>query len=126
MDLVLSHQLLVKFRPALFLALPLILSAYTHLWNPVGFPAIWVVEGQYMQRAMQVLEGEGLHEPRSISAHFYDHPFFGQLSLAGMLAVTDYPPDAFMPISSIVDASQAQKWVAKTYLFSLQTHQPNF
>jgi hypothetical protein len=46
-----------------------------------------------MQRAMQVLEGEGLHEPTSIFAHFYDHPFFGQLFLAGMLAVTDYPPD---------------------------------
>jgi dolichyl-phosphate-mannose--protein O-mannosyl transferase len=88
----LSHQLLVRFKPALFLALPLILSAYTHLWNPAGFPAIWVVEGQYMQRAMQVLEGEGLHEPRSFFAHFYDHPFFGQLFLAGMLAAADYPP----------------------------------
>jgi hypothetical protein len=61
-----------RLRPTLFLALPLILSAYTDLWNPVGFPAIWVVEGQYMQRAMQVLEGEGIHEPRSISA-LYDH-----------------------------------------------------
>jgi hypothetical protein len=44
-----------------------------------------------MQRAMQVLEGEGLHEPRNIFAHFYDHPFFGQLFLAGMLAAVDYP-----------------------------------
>lgn len=44
-----------------------------------------------MQRAMQVLEGEGLHEPRNIFAHFYDHPFFGQIFLAGMLATTDYP-----------------------------------
>jgi hypothetical protein len=86
-----SYKVLGRFRPTLFLALPLILSAYTHLWNPVGFPAIWVVEGQYMQRAMQVLEGEGLHEPRNIFAHFYDHPFFGQLFLAGMLAAVDYP-----------------------------------
>jgi hypothetical protein len=44
-----------------------------------------------MQRAMQVLEGEGLHKPRNIFAHFYDHPFFGQIFLAGMLAATDYP-----------------------------------
>jgi hypothetical protein len=101
MDLVLSHQLLVRFRPALFLALPLILSAYTHLWNPVGFPAIWVVEGQYMQRALQVLEGEGLHEPRSIFVHFYDHPFFGQLFLAGMLAATNYPSSHSSDVSSI-------------------------
>jgi hypothetical protein len=79
----------------------LILSAYTHLWNPIGFPAIWVVEGQYMQRAMQVLEGEGLHEPRSIFAHFYDHPFFGQLFLAGMLAATDFPPVHSSDTSSI-------------------------
>jgi hypothetical protein len=86
-----SYKVLGRFRPTLFLALPLILSAYTHLWNPVGFPSIWVVEGQYMQRAMQVLEGEGLHEPRSIFAHFYDHPFFGQLFLAGLLAAVDYP-----------------------------------
>lgn len=94
-----SYKVLGRFRPALFLAIPLILSAFTHLWNPIGFPAIWVVEGQHMQRAMQVLEGEGLHEPRSIFAHFYDHPFFGQLFLAGMLAVTDYPPDMSTSVS---------------------------
>jgi hypothetical protein len=100
-----SYKVLGRFRPTLFLALPLILSAYTHLWNPVGFPAIWVVEGQYMQRAMQVLEGEGLHEPRSIFAHFYDHPFFGQLFLAGMLSAVDYPQihssDVSVSVSSI-------------------------
>jgi 4-amino-4-deoxy-L-arabinose transferase-like glycosyltransferase len=50
-----------------------------------------------MQRAMQVLEGEGLHEPRNIFAHFYDHPFFGQIFLAGMLAVTGYPSSLPMP-----------------------------
>jgi 4-amino-4-deoxy-L-arabinose transferase-like glycosyltransferase len=52
-----------------------------------------------MQRAMQVLEGEGLHEPRSIFTHFYDHPFFGQLFLAGILAVTNYPPDTSTSVS---------------------------
>jgi hypothetical protein len=90
MDLLIFCKLLGRSSPVLFIALPLILSAYTHLWNPIGFPAVWVVEGQYMQRAMQVFEGEGLHEPRNIFAHFYDHPFFGQIFLAGMLAATDY------------------------------------
>src|ERR671915_2386634 len=99
MDLLMSHKMIARIRPTLFLALPLILSSFTHLWNPIGFPAMWVVEGQYMQRAMQVLEGEGLHEPRSFFAHFYDHPFFGQLFLAGMLALTNYPPDMSTPIS---------------------------
>ena len=91
MDLLIFCKILGRSSPVLFIALPLILSAYTHLWNPIGFPAVWVVEGQYMQRAIQVLEGEGLHEPRNIFAHFYDHPFFGQIFLAGMLAATDYP-----------------------------------
>jgi hypothetical protein len=50
---------------------------------------------------MQVLEGEGIHEPRSISAHFYDHPFFGQLFLAVMLAATNYPPIHSSDVSSI-------------------------
>jgi hypothetical protein len=67
------------------------LSLFTHLWNPIGFPAFWVVEAQYMQRAMHVLEGYGLHEPRGFYEHFYDHPFFGQIFLAGMLKATDYP-----------------------------------
>jgi hypothetical protein len=99
MNLIMSYKVPGRFKPALFLAIPLILSAFTHLWNPIGFPGIWVVEGQYMQRAMQVLEGEGLHEPRSFFAHFYDHPFFGQLFLAGMLALTNYPPDMSTSIS---------------------------
>ena len=99
MNLIMSYKVPGRLKPALFLAIPLILSAFTHLWNPIGFPGIWVVEGQYMQRAMQVLEGEGLHEPRSFFAHFYDHPFFGQLFLAGMLALTNYPPDMSTSIS---------------------------
>ena len=111
-----SYKALGRFRPTLFLALPLILSAYTHLWNPVGFPAIWVVEGQYMQRAMQVLEGEGLHEPRSIFAHFYDHPFFGQLFLAGMLAATDYPPVHSSDVSISVNSIEALYIVPKLFM----------
>jgi hypothetical protein len=50
-----------------------------------------------MQRVMRVLEGEGLHKPRNIFAHFYDHTFFGQIFLAGMLAATDYPSSLPMP-----------------------------
>jgi hypothetical protein len=96
--------------------MPLILSAYTHLWNPVGFPAIWLVEEQYMQRAMQVLEGEGLHEPRSVFAHFYDHPFFGQLFLAGMLAATDYPPVHSSDVSISVNSIEALYIVPRLFM----------
>ena len=69
-----------------FLIIPLILSAFTHLWNPVGFPDIFYDEGIYMYRAMNVLAGQG---PQTNSYH--DHPFFGQIFLAGALSTIGYP-----------------------------------
>jgi hypothetical protein len=96
-DLALTIHALLSFKRAgkvpniVLIAIPLTLSLFTHLWNPIGFPAFWVVEAQYMQRAMHVLEGYGVHEPRSFYEHFYDHPFFGQIFLAGMLKAIDYP-----------------------------------
>jgi hypothetical protein len=79
------------FFSLISLAIPLILSAFTHLWNPIGFPAIWVVEGQYMDRAMHLLQGLGLHGTHSISPHPYDHPFFGQMILATIFKIIGYP-----------------------------------
>jgi hypothetical protein len=75
----------------LHIVIPLILSSFTHLWNPIGFPAIWVVEGQYMQRAMSVLDGFDLNESEDINPRLYDHPFFGQFFLAGVFAMIGYP-----------------------------------
>ena len=66
--------------------IPLALSAYTHLWNPVGFPNLFYDEGVYIRRAMHVMEGLGPQE-----AYYYDHPFFGQIFLGGMLTIIDYP-----------------------------------
>jgi hypothetical protein len=68
------------------LLIPLVLSAFTHLWNPVGFPDIFYDEGVYMYRAMNVLAGLG---PQTNTYH--DHPFFGQFFLAGALSLTGYP-----------------------------------
>ena len=62
------------------------LSAFTHIWNVAGFPDIFFDEGVYMRRAMHVLNGLGPQE-----GSFYDHPFFGQIFLAGILAVIGYP-----------------------------------
>ena len=54
----------------LFLVIPIALSAFTHLWNPIGFPFVHGDEGHYLRRAMHVLEGLGPQE-----ADFrYDHP----------------------------------------------------
>src|SRR5215210_6637499 len=69
----------------LLVLLPLALSAYTHLWNPAGFPNIFYDEGVYMRRAMHVMEGLGPQE-----AYYYDHPFFGQIFLGGILKIIGY------------------------------------
>jgi dolichyl-phosphate-mannose-protein mannosyltransferase len=70
----------------LAILLPIILSAFTHLWNPAGFPDTFYDEGVYMRRAMHVLSGAGPQE-----GFFYDHPYFGQLFLAGVLKAIGYP-----------------------------------
>jgi Dolichyl-phosphate-mannose-protein mannosyltransferase len=54
--------------------------------NTSGFPAIFTDEGYYMGRALRILHGIGLQE-----FSFYDHPYFGQLFLAGTLCLIGYP-----------------------------------
>jgi hypothetical protein len=76
----------INQKSIVFLAIPLILSAFTHLWNPVGFPDLFYDEGIYMYRTMHVLSGEGLQ-----TGSFYDHPFFGQMFLAGVLSMIGFP-----------------------------------
>jgi Dolichyl-phosphate-mannose-protein mannosyltransferase len=88
-------------RPVFLVVIPLILSSFTHLWNPIGFPAVWVVEGQYMQRSMSVLDGFNLEESKDINPRPYDHPFFGQIFLAGVFAMIGYPEVFVMNIPSI-------------------------
>jgi hypothetical protein len=62
---------------------------------------VWVVEGQYMHRTMQVLEGLGHHQKQSnIYPHPYDHPYFGQYFLAGMLAMLGYPESLHLSSST--------------------------
>ena len=71
--------------------IPLALSAFTHLWNPVGFPVFHVDEGHYMRRAMQVLQGLGPQESKITYDYGYDHPYFGQIFLAAVLSLINYP-----------------------------------
>ena len=75
----------------IFIIVPLSLSAFTHLWNPVGFPAIYIDESHYLRRALQVLEGQGPQESLEVYDHPYDHPYFGQIYLAGLFALINYP-----------------------------------
>jgi hypothetical protein len=77
------------------LAIPIVLSAFTHLWNPIGFPGIHIDEGHYMRKAIYVLEGLGLQESPEDVLHNYDsiytHPYFGQLFLAAIFSIIGYP-----------------------------------
>ncbi|MDQ4073865.1 MAG: PQQ-dependent sugar dehydrogenase, partial [Thermoproteota archaeon] len=66
------------------------LPAFTHLWNPTHFPAIYIDENHYMRRAVQVMGGMGPQESILIYDHPYDHPYFGQVFLAFMLKLAGY------------------------------------
>ena len=81
----------------LLLIATLALSAFTHLWNPTGFPDVFYDEGIYMRRAMHVLEGLGPQERT-----FYDHPYFGQLFLASVFWLSGYP-DSVNPVIQAAD-----------------------
>ena len=93
----LAYRTKLKHNYIFVLAIPLALSAFTHIWNPIGFPAIHPDEGTYMRRAMYSLEGLGVHDPSSQFDHTqdstssYDHPFFGQIFLASIFKIIGYP-----------------------------------
>jgi hypothetical protein len=70
-----------------FIITPLILSAYTHLWNPLGFPVSPSYdENIYLRRTMNILDNLGPQE-----SQLYDHPYFLQIFLGGILRLIGYP-----------------------------------
>ncbi len=87
-----------KIYYAILILLPVALSVFTHMWNPVGFPMIYIDEDHYMRRAIQVIEGEGPQESISIYDHPYDHPYFGQIFLAFLLKLTGYSNILDLPV----------------------------
>lgn len=90
-----SFQRMRYHHKSNFLVLvPLALSIFTHLWNPIGFPYFHGDEGHYLRRALHTLEGLGPQEQRNTTWSFerpYDHPYFGQLFLGSVFGVIDYP-----------------------------------
>ena len=79
------------------ICIPLVLSAFTHLFNSTGFPCVSFDEAIYVRRALHVLEGLGPQDPSSRFDHgqetnsSYDHPHFGQIFLAGIFQIIGYP-----------------------------------
>ncbi len=66
--------------------IPLFLACVIHLVNPVGFPDVFFDEGIHMRRAMNTIDTGNPQE-----SYLYDHPYFGQIILAGVLQITNYP-----------------------------------
>jgi hypothetical protein len=84
-------------KKILLILIPLVLAAFTHLWNVTGFPSFHPDEGVYIRRALHIVAGLGLQDPSSKFDHSqqsttsYDHPYFGPLLLAGVFKVLGYP-----------------------------------
>ena len=89
-----------RLRYILLLTIPLSLSAFTHLWNPIGFPYFVGDEGHYIRRALYVLDQQDPQEGAR-----YDHPYFGQLFLAGIFKIIGYP-DSLNPVPGNVLSTQ--------------------
>src|SRR4249919_200283 len=68
------------------LLIPLALSIFTYLWNPLGVLELGYDESTYIGNAIHVLVA---HTPQEST--FYNHPYFGQLFLGGILKIIDYP-----------------------------------
>ena len=95
-----NYSLLDVRRPNSKIIILLILgiSAFIHLWNPIGFPEIFYDEGVYMHRTMNVINGVGPQDGK-----FYDHPFFGQIFLGSILYAIGYP-DSLNPSSDSIES----------------------
>lgn len=87
----------INCKYVVLISVPLILSLFTHLFNPIGFPCNFYDEGVYLRRALYVLDNGNPQDPSSRFDHgqsstsSYDHPYFGPLLLAGIFKIIGYP-----------------------------------
>jgi hypothetical protein len=100
--------------PIFLIVIALALSAFIHLWNPIGFPYFHGDEGHYIRRAMHLLEGLGPQETKSEYDNPYDHPYFGQLFLAGIFSIIGYPHFLTLSDGSVEELKIS---VGQLYLF---------
>ena len=87
--------------------IPLILAAFTHLWNIDEFPLYHPDEGHYMRRIFVVLNGIGLLEKSGFYTNAYDHPFFGQLLVGNLMRLSGYPNFAMENTMSSIELTMA-------------------
>jgi hypothetical protein len=105
------------------------LSAFTHFWNPIGFPVIHWDEHTYIIRGLYFSEGLS---PQM--GGLYDHPYFGWIFLGGMskllglssninttetdandLASLFFIPRVLMGILAVIDTFLVYKIAEKRY-----------
>ena len=100
----------INGKQKILLSLPLILSSFTHLWNPIGQFSPWFGydEGIYMQRTMRILEGLGPQD-------YYDHPYFGQYFLGGLLYISGYP-HFLQPVANNINSIEMLLFVPKVVM----------
>ena len=107
-----AKDTLCQRRNLFFMAIPIALSAFTHLWNPIGFPALHGDEGHYMVKALSTSEGTGLQPQDRYAA-----PYFGQLFLAGIFRIIGYP-DSMNPVEGDVQSIE-RIWLVPRVLIGL-------
>ena len=79
-------------QSGMLVLIPIVLAFLVHLWNAGGFPPIHPDESAYLIKTMRVLTGYGVQNDIPLATdQIYTHPHFGQLFLAGTLAMTGYP-----------------------------------
>ncbi|HJT47540.1 MAG TPA: hypothetical protein VJ729_05100 [Nitrososphaeraceae archaeon] len=97
-----------------FLVIPMILCAYTHFWNPLGFPVgPSYDENIYLRRTMNVLINLGPQE-----SQLYDHPYFLQVFLGGILKIIGYP-HSLNPIAGDIHSIEMLYLVPKLIMGAL-------
>ncbi len=93
--------------PLLLLVAILVLSAYTHLWNPAGFPPWHGDEPIYIDRALDAMDHKILSDK-------HDHPFLGWTILAGFFHVIGYPDSVATPedasLLGMLYGARASSW----------------
>ena len=92
----------------------MILCAYTHFWNPLGFPVgPSYDENIYLRRTMNVLINLGPQE-----SQLYDHPYFLQIFLGGILKIIGYP-HSLNPIAGDIHSIEMLYLVPKLIMGAL-------
>ena len=75
----------IKRNRLSIIILSLVLSAFTHLLNPVGFPDLFYDEGVYVGKALHFLQSNNPQE-----GYFHGHPVFGQVFLGMLFKLSGY------------------------------------